>query len=48
MTPWILLNSLGNEVARGNSNEIQIDNLTQGLYFLRATGYGTQRIVVLK
>jgi hypothetical protein len=48
MTPWILLNSLGNVVARGNSNEIQVDNLTQGLYFLRATGYGTQRIVVLK
>jgi len=48
MTEWVLLNSLGDVVARGHSNTIEVANLTQGLYFLRAIGYGTQRIVVLK
>ncbi|MDA1382332.1 MAG: hypothetical protein O3A22_00370 [Bacteroidetes bacterium] len=48
MTEWVLLNSLGKVVALGQSSTIQVNNLTQGLYFLRANGYGTQRIVVLK
>jgi len=48
MTEWVLLNSLGKVVAHGQSSTIQVNNLTQGLYFLRANGYGTQRIVVLK
>ena len=48
MTEWVLLNSLGKVVALGHSSTIQVTNLTQGLYFLRANGYGTQRIVVLK
>ena len=48
MTEWVILNSLGKVVALGQSSTIQVTNLTQGLYFLRANGYGTQRIVVLK
>jgi hypothetical protein len=48
MTEWVILNSLGKVVALGQSSTIQVNNLTQGLYFLRANGYGTQRIVVLK
>jgi hypothetical protein len=48
MTEWVLLNSLGKVVAHGQSSTIHVNNLTQGLYFLRANGYGTQRIVVLK
>ncbi|PCJ81016.1 MAG: hypothetical protein COA49_06850 [Bacteroidetes bacterium] len=47
-TPWVLLNSLGKQVAQGNSSQIRVENLTQGLYFLRSKGFGTQRIVVLK
>jgi len=48
LTEWVVLNSLGKVVALGHSSTIQVTNLTQGLYFLRANGYGTQRIVVLK
>ena len=48
MTEWVLLNSLGDVEAHGHSSTIEVTNLTQGLYFLRAIGYGTQRIVVLK
>jgi len=47
-TPWILLNSLGEQVAQGKSSQIIVDNLTQGLYFLRSEGFGTKRIVILK